>query len=148
MDRFSVSEGMCGVDCNFDADISLCRWENDQSDNFDWSVSRGSYKSFTGPTRDQSSSARGGSAGGYAFIDSAYPRRPGDTARLRMSKTVETEADEPLCLSFYFNMFGHSIGSLAVLLVSGDESEELVWRMERPGSSPRDMWHRAQAMII
>ena len=147
MDKFSVKTGMCEADCNFDADISVCQWENIDTDDFDWSVSRGSLKSFTGPTRDQSTSVSGGSAGGYAFIDSAYPRRPGDLARLRMSRPMTTEVDSPMCLSFYVNMFGADIGSLSVLLVQSDDSEQKLWYMERPASSPRDMWHRAQVTV-
>ena len=49
-----------------------------------------------GPTRDQSSA--GAEAGGYAYIDSAWPRRPGDTARMKMSTSLVTEADKPMCL--------------------------------------------------
>ena len=54
VDKFSAIEGVCGSDCNFDADISLCNWENvEDEDNFDWEVSRGSLKTWTGPTRDK-----------------------------------------------------------------------------------------------
>ena len=49
-----------------------------------------------GPTRDQSSA--GAEAGGYAYIDSAWPRRPGDTARMKMSSSLVTEANKPMCL--------------------------------------------------
>ena len=149
LDNFLVEEGMCDHDCNFDADISVCDWQNDDSsDDFDWSVAHGSLKSFTGPTRDQSSSERGGREGGYAYIDSAYPRRPGDRARMEMSKTLQTEPDSPLCLSFYVNMFGAGIGSLAVLMQdSTTKSISPIWEMRRPASSPRDMWHKARVTI-
>ena len=150
IDKFSATEGVCGSDCNFDADISLCNWENvEDEDNFDWEVSRGSLKTWTGPTRDQSTSENGGTSGGYAYIDSAWPRRPGDRARLKMSSILKTEADNPLCLSFYVSMFGASIGSLEVMLQDTTDSSTTrpVWRMERPSSSPRDMWHRAQVTL-
>ena len=149
LDNFLVEEGMCDYDCNFDADISVCDWQNDNSsDDFDWSVAHGSLKSFTGPTRDQSSSERGGREGGYAYIDSAYPRRPGDRARMEMSKTLQTEPDSPLCLSFYVNMFGAGIGSLSVLMQdSTTKSISPIWEMRRPASSPRDMWHKARVTI-
>lgn len=42
--------------------------------------SRGSRNSFTGPTSDRYPDKCGG--GGYTFIDSSFPRRPGDVARL------------------------------------------------------------------
>ena len=141
---------MCEHDCNFDADVSTCGWENDQTsaDDFDWSVAHGSLKSFTGPTRDQGSSVRGGRAGGYAYIDSAYPRHPGDKARLQMSETITTALDSPLCLSFYVNMFGAGIGSLSVLLQdSNNNNISPIWEMKRPASSPRDMWHKARVTL-
>ena len=46
-----AQSGMCGSDCNFDADISVCNWEDVSGggeDNFDWSVARGSLKPWTG----------------------------------------------------------------------------------------------------
>ena len=48
-----AQSGMCGSDCNFDADISVCNWEDVSGggeDNFDWSVARGSLKPWTGET--------------------------------------------------------------------------------------------------
>ena len=149
VDKFTAAEGVCGSDCNFDADISLCNWENVEEDNFDWEVARGSLKSWTGPTRDQSTSAGGGTAGGFAFIDSAWPRRAGDRARLKMSSSLLTEADSPQCMSFYVSTFGANIGSLEVKIQETADSSNTrtVWRMERPASSPRDMWHRAQVSL-
>ena len=66
-----------------------------------------------------------------------------------MSSGLKTEADSPLCLSFYVSMFGASIGSLEVMLQDTADSSNTrpVWRMERPSSSPRDMWHRAQVTL-
>lgn len=43
---------------------------------------RGSKNPSTGPATDRSSFIYGGMEGGYAFIDSSYPRRPGDMARM------------------------------------------------------------------
>jgi len=45
--------------------------------------SRGSRNPMTGPTSDNSREKTGG--GGYTFIDSSFPRRPGDLARLSSS---------------------------------------------------------------
>ena len=78
LDNYMVREGPCDSDCNFDASFLTCSWKNTDDDDFNWSVGHGSLKSFTGPTKDQSTSAVAGTAGGYAFIDSSYPRRPGD----------------------------------------------------------------------
>lgn len=57
--------------------------------------SRGSRNPMTGPASDSSLHKSGG--GGYAFIDSSFPRRPGDIALLSSpvfsptGKTRETE---------------------------------------------------------
>ena len=149
LDNILIEEGPCGADCNFDAAFSTCNWKNDTSkDDFDWSVARGSLKSFTGPTRDQSTSADPGRAGGYAFIDSAYPRRPGDTARLKMSQPITTLPDKPQCLVFYVNMFGLGIGSLSVKQEEANTTNIVtLWEMIKPASSPRDLWHKAQVTI-
>ena len=128
--------------------LSSCAWENVDSDNFDWSVSRGSRKSFTGPTRDQASTQFPGSAGGFAFIDSGYPRHPGDTAILRLKEPLKTEADSPQCLVFYVNLFGSGLGSLSLVeeKVSTGKSSTL-WELVRPASKPRDVWNKAQVTV-
>ena len=107
---------------------------------------RGSLKAYTGPTRDHSTSVVPGPAGGFAYIDSAWPQRPGDRARLVLDQTVSTAQDEPLCLVFHVNMFGSGIGSLKVVEEVRGEGKTL-WEMVRPPSSPRDLWHRAQVTI-
>ena len=109
-------------------------------------MGRGSLKSYTGPTRDQATSVVPGPAGGFAYIDSAYPRRPGDEARLNLKQTLTSQVDEPLCLVFYVNMFGSGIGSLAVKQ-EVNSSTSVLWELVRPASSPRDLWHRAQVTL-
>lgn len=47
-----------------------------------WLQGRGSRNPSTGPATDRSSFIYGGMEGGYAYIDSSYPRRPGDIAKL------------------------------------------------------------------
>lgn len=43
---------------------------------------RGSINSATGPSRDHTTFLSGAPSRGYAYIDSGYPRRPGDRAKL------------------------------------------------------------------
>lgn len=43
---------------------------------------RGSINRATGPSRDHSTFGSGNPSRGYVFIDSGYPRRPGDKAKL------------------------------------------------------------------
>lgn len=74
-------EESCKGHCTFEA--SLCSWSNqDEDDDFDWLIGRGSQNIFTGPSRDFSSFDNNEISGGYVYIDSNYPRRPGDKALL------------------------------------------------------------------
>ncbi|XP_066995371.2 MAM and LDL-receptor class A domain-containing protein 2 [Anabrus simplex] len=102
----------CQGFCTFAA--GFCDWNNEPGDDFDWSLSRGSQNPVTGPSRDSSMDT--GVSGGYAFIDSSFPRRPGDRARLVSMTFPPTGSDAPLCMRLWFHMFGPSVGSLRVLL--------------------------------
>lgn len=76
-----AAEEPCKGHCTFEA--GLCGWTNqEEGDDFDWKLGRGSQNIFTGPARDYSSFDNNEISGGYVFINSAYPRRPGDVAVL------------------------------------------------------------------
>ncbi|XP_078033852.1 MAM and LDL-receptor class A domain-containing protein 1 [Augochlora pura] len=98
--------------CNFAG--GFCDWSNDAEDDFDWTISRGSGNPTTGPAMDSSSERS--TAGGYAYIDSSFPRRPGDRARLLSTSFPAPNADAPMCLHFWFHMFGTGIGSLKLFV--------------------------------
>lgn len=76
--------------------------------------SRGSGNPTTGPAMDSSSDRS--TAGGYAYIDSSFPRRPGDRARLVSPNFSASSADTPMCMHFWFHMFGPGIGTLKLFL--------------------------------
>ena len=65
--------------------------------------------------RVQSSSETTGTSGGYAYIDTAYPRHAGDSAVLRLASALTTQPDQPLCLVFYVSLFGSGLGSLSLV---------------------------------
>lgn len=50
---------------------------------------RGTQNPITGPPRDHSSSQGDSLGGAYVFMDSSFPRRPGDVARL---ESIEFQA--------------------------------------------------------
>ncbi|KAM7428099.1 hypothetical protein ABFA07_020874 [Porites harrisoni] len=91
--------------CSFDN--GLCSgWNQSSSDDFDWTLSSGSTPSAsTGP-----SSGQGGS-GKYMYIETSSPRRPGDKAKLVVTVPNNGEAS---CLSFYYHMYGATVGTLNV----------------------------------
>ncbi|CAH3170581.1 unnamed protein product [Porites evermanni] len=91
--------------CSFDS--GLCSgWNQSSSDDFHWTLSSGSTLSAsTGP-----SSGQGGS-GNYMYIETSFPRRPGDKAKLVLTVPNNRETS---CLSFYYHMYGATVGTLNV----------------------------------
>lgn len=134
----------CGAFCTFEA--GTCGWEQDtQLDDFDWTLSRGSLNPSTGPPRDRSSFSNGGMMGGFAMIDSGYPRRPGDRARLMTQEFQATDADSPLCMRFWTHMYGNGIGSLRVLIINTqDQNEETIWEISGEAGN---LWYQGQVPI-
>ena len=98
--------------CNFES--SLCSWQQDQGDQFDWTRAAGSTPSpYTGPTRDHTTKL---STGHYLYIETSYPRKTGDRARL-LSPVLKPATGSSNCyFSFYYNMNGRTMGSLNVYM--------------------------------
>ncbi|KAG7176307.1 MAM and LDL-receptor class A domain-containing protein 1-like 1 [Homarus americanus] len=109
VDDITFTEGPCSNECLFDRD--LCTWtNNDTADNFDWSIGRSSTKIGTGPSKDQGSSLNTFvTTGGYAYVDSSYPRLPGDKAWLVSAALQPTAV--PLCVKFWINIYGGGTGN-------------------------------------
>ncbi|PNF30520.1 hypothetical protein B7P43_G09950 [Cryptotermes secundus] len=144
VDKIQQSSGSyCRGFCSFAA--GFCDWGNEQGDDFDWSLSRGSRNSFTGPTSDRYPDRCGG--GGYTFIDSSFPRRPGDLARLSSLIFPPNDPNAPWCLRFWFHMFGPVVGALRVLLrvyKLSTPSLRQVWRLS---GSAGNAWFMAQVTV-
>ncbi|XP_052276513.1 uncharacterized protein LOC127875477 [Dreissena polymorpha] len=97
--------------CNFENN-NLCSWRQDSHDIFDWTLQSGTTSSGgTGPPGDHTTH---GGAGKYIYIQASDPRVQGDNAAI-VSHTLS--ANKPTCLSFFYNMFGDSIGDLDVTIV-------------------------------
>ena len=72
------------------------------------------------------------SSGGYAYIDSSYPRRPGDVARLVSVGLPASAPDAPTCMHFSFHMFGSGIGELKLSLRHArnlESQQQVIWRL-------------------
>ncbi|XP_078366044.1 MAM and LDL-receptor class A domain-containing protein 1-like [Oculina patagonica] len=91
--------------CNFEH--GLCSgWNQSSSDDFDWTLATGGTpSSSTGPTSGQ------GESGNYMYIEASSPTKPGENAKLVV--TVPNNGN-PSCLSFYYHMYGASVGTLNV----------------------------------
>lgn len=73
------------------------------------------------------------SGGGYAYIDSSHPRRPGDVARLLSVGMAASGSDAPQCLHFSFHMFGAGVGELRLSLRHARDLEAKpheIWRLK------------------
>ncbi|CAG7819888.1 unnamed protein product [Allacma fusca] len=132
----------CPGHCNFDG--GFCDWTNEQTDDFDWSLGRGSQNPSTGPIMDRASYTHGGSSGGYAYIDSSFPRKTADKARLS-SREFSRTGSGPLCMRFWTHMFGNGVGMLRVLIHDKEANEDrVVWSL---AGEAGNAWYQGQVPI-
>ncbi|XP_065351077.1 MAM and LDL-receptor class A domain-containing protein 1-like [Cloeon dipterum] len=144
VDNVALKPGTdCRGHCTFEG--GFCAWTNDEDDDFDWSLGRGSTNPSTGPAMDCTSYFHGGMEGGYGYIDSSYPRRPGDVARLSSPEMDATGVDTPLCLSFWTHMYGNGIGTLTILLMDVREGNERdIWTLS---GEQGNAWYQAEVPV-
>ncbi|KAL7643743.1 UNVERIFIED_CONTAM: hypothetical protein RMT77_005749 [Armadillidium vulgare] len=132
----------CKPYCNFEG--GFCSWTQDTIDDFDWSLSRGSINPSTGPPMDRFSFNYGIKGGGYAYIDSDFPRRPQDKARLVSETFAPQDRDKPLCMRFWTHMFGNGIGALRVIIDPNTGDEETIWELR---GEQGNNWYQGQVTI-
>ncbi|GFN85250.1 MAM and LDL-receptor class a domain-containing protein 2-like [Plakobranchus ocellatus] len=93
-------------------EYSFGDWLQDDSDDFDWNRQQGETASVsTGPRRDHS---RGTSKGHYAVIDTSFPVKTGDKARLVSPVISPTPSDSSCQLRLFYYMYGATVDSLRV----------------------------------
>lgn len=146
VDDITFKDGPCENECIFD--LNFCELTNEpNNDDFDWSLGRGTERTNTGPTKDQSSFLSNGvTSGGYAYIDSSYPRTDGEIAQLVSPVLDPTES--PMCLKFWLNMYGSGIGALRVLYAPTATANNIreLWKQEGP-SSGTDDWYPCKVTV-
>ncbi|XP_075731768.1 MAM and LDL-receptor class A domain-containing protein 1 isoform X1 [Rhipicephalus microplus] len=144
-DRMEEAGDNCLGHCTFEG--GYCGWQNaDTDDDFNWEQGRGSQSFLTGPSRDYSSFGKDEMTGGYIFIDSSFPRRPLDRARLISPTLKATGANLPMCMRFATHMFGNGIGTLRVLQhAEGAETPPRpIWEISGEAGNS---WHLAQVQV-
>lgn len=144
-DRMEEAGDNCLGHCTFEG--GYCGWQNaDTDDDFNWEQGRGSQSFLTGPSRDYSSFGKDEMTGGYIFIDSSFPRRPMDRARLISPTLKATGANLPMCMRFATHMFGNGIGTLRVLQhAEGAETPPRpIWEISGEAGNS---WYTAQVQV-
>ncbi|KAM9332726.1 enteropeptidase [Pholidichthys leucotaenia] len=100
--------------CTFEQD--MCLWRQLQDDNGDWMrISGPTFPPATGPSVDHT---LGNSSGFYIVT----PVSPGQWKKsFRIQSLPLTPPTQPMCLSFWYHMFGEDVRQLSVLLLSQDD---------------------------
>uniref|UniRef100_A0A672JC96 MAM and LDL receptor class A domain containing 1 n=1 Tax=Salarias fasciatus TaxID=181472 RepID=A0A672JC96_SALFA len=102
-----ICKGFSGR-CSFEFD--LCSWRQSRDDDFDWMIKAGSTPTVgTGPSSDHTLRDP---SGHYIYLESSFPQKFGDTARINGPLLSRRSAE---CkMRFYFHMSGEGIGTLSV----------------------------------
>jgi len=80
-------------------------------------------------------------SGKYLFIETSAPRVQGDVARISSQQFPATTG---LCVTFWFHMYGTSVGTLNVYMVTGSTNRTL-WSVS---GDHKDNWLSGQAGIV
>ena len=82
--------------------------------------------------------------GNYMFIETSYPRKRGDRARLE-SEIFPPTPSNGRCMSFWYHMKGGHIGTLNVYMRIYGQSETKLWSMSLDQG---DRWNSAVVPIL
>ncbi|XP_074635197.1 uncharacterized protein LOC141893713 isoform X1 [Acropora palmata] len=130
----------CGLgpdDCDFDYD-EFCHWAKtpDLRFGFHWLIGSGSTPTgSTGPSADHTTGS-----GKYIFVESSSPAQEGDKAKLLSAKFPSTAGR---CLSFWYHMYGSSIGALNVYI----NKEGLSTLVFSKAGQQGDLWLQARVSL-
>ncbi|MFT7812312.1 MAM and LDL-receptor class A domain-containing protein 2-like isoform X1 [Arapaima gigas] len=129
---------LSALGCSFDE--HACSWLQAANDDLDWVRWTGpSSTPNTGPTGDHISDL-----GYYLYMESSSPSEEGQVAEVR-SPLLPPAGHQGYCLTFWFHMFGATVGTLKSFLhESGSPQRTLVW--QRAGTQS-DQWQVAHIHI-
>ncbi|XP_052285659.1 MAM and LDL-receptor class A domain-containing protein 1-like isoform X1 [Dreissena polymorpha] len=123
------------ITCTFDAPLN-CTWHNvDLFDNMDWIVFNGSTNTDdTGPSSDHTF---GNSTGKYIYLESSAPSEECDKAWYQ-SGIIQPGFNAPVCVQFWYHMYGADIGSLNIYMATGPKLPgKLLWTVS---GNQGDVW--------
>ncbi|XP_061588557.1 MAM and LDL-receptor class A domain-containing protein 2 [Cololabis saira] len=104
-----IPDGSDHLSCDFENDI--CSWYNDYTQSLLWKRNKDSYEDLNGN-------------GTYMLIKAASNLNTSSAARLA---SFPQPAGQVICVSFFYYIFGNSIGSLKFITKRSGEPETVVW---------------------
>ncbi|KAL9985328.1 hypothetical protein ACROYT_G007718 [Oculina patagonica] len=117
-------------DATCDFENGFCNWKQSTTDNFDWTRKTGrTPSSNTGPNSGNNGK------GYYIYIETSRPRKTGDKAIL----TLQGANSKPVCLSFYYHMYGKTINQLNIY-----NRGKVIWTMT---GEQGNAWKKAEVSI-
>ncbi|CAL8320128.1 unnamed protein product, partial [Arctogadus glacialis] len=116
--------------CTFEE--GLCGWEQGSQGQLEWLRTSGPTDTpNTGPSGDHTNGT-----GKYLYIESSPPSQKGNVAWLK-SQLLAPAGEDGYCLTFWYHMYGATVGSLRVVLQKVDPYEQTTaWQLN--GSQGRD----------
>ncbi|XP_070773322.1 enteropeptidase [Enoplosus armatus] len=128
--------------CTFEQ--GMCLWRQEQDDDGDWiRTRRSTFPLLSGPSVDQT---LGNSSGFYIVT----PRSPGQWLKsFKIHSLPLTPSTQPMCLSFWYHMFGEDVHRLTVLLLrpSPSQSEPHVTVAFQRDGNYGDNWNYGQVTL-
>ncbi|XP_059201290.1 MAM and LDL-receptor class A domain-containing protein 1-like [Centropristis striata] len=123
--------------CSFED--GLCVWVQGAEDELDWLSRSGPTETpNTGPAGDHTTGK-----GKYLYIESSPPSVKRNTAQLK-SLLLPPAGENGYCFTFWYHMFGATVGSLRMLLQTDDLLKTLVWQKS---GNQGDEWLLVQSHV-
>ncbi|XP_057677552.1 enteropeptidase [Corythoichthys intestinalis] len=123
--------------CTFER--GLCLWRQEYEDDGDWLRSRGAtFPPLSGPSVDHTL----GNVSGFYLVT---PQSPGQwLKRFRMHSLPLIPPSQPMCLRFWYHMFGEDVHGLQVLLLGSSPDADVVFRRD---GNYGDNWNYGQVLL-
>ncbi|XP_045171625.2 MAM and LDL-receptor class A domain-containing protein 1-like [Mercenaria mercenaria] len=132
------SEAPSAISCDFDGN-NMCLWKTNQSSPGTWKVNSG--QTPTGNTGPNTDHTKGNNIGYYAYIESSF----GKTGENAFLTSPELPPSGVSCFTFWYNMHGSQIGSLALETEERLKDCSETRHVKLPLSGDQgSVWHQAQ----
>ncbi|CAL1544761.1 unnamed protein product [Lymnaea stagnalis] len=126
-----------GVKCDFEA--SSCGFDQYSNDRFNWIRKMGpGGVANTGPSIDHTP----GVSNGYYMVARASGQAPGDNAKLVY--TMPVNSYRPTCVSFFYHMYGQTMGGLNVYISYPGAQQGPIWHLQ---GNQGNSWYGAHVVI-